>query len=62
MYLIYTVLAIFFIIVFFYIRKKIKKYKSIYKTNGFDGIYYYFINKNSHKTGLSNFIDKKKIY
>tara|TARA_B100001029_G_scaffold127539_1_gene106544 strand:- start:502 stop:1398 length:897 start_codon:yes stop_codon:yes gene_type:complete len=60
MYLIYAVLAIFFIIVFFYIRKKIKKYKLIYKTNGFDGIYYYFINKNSHKIGLSNFIDKKK--
>ena len=42
------------------IIKKFKKYKKIYKKNGFDGIYYYFLNKNIKKTGLNNFIDKKK--
>jgi len=60
MYLNYTLLAVFFIIIVFYARKKIKKYNSIYQVNGFDGVYYYFINKNFNKTGLSNFIEKKK--
>ena len=36
------------------------KYRKIYLKNGFDGVYYYFINKNIKKTGLNNFIDKKK--
>jgi hypothetical protein len=47
-------------ILFQYLRKKLKKYKIILDKNGFDGIYYYFINKNIIKTGFSNFIDKKK--
>ena len=51
------------IIVLFLIKygvKKIKKYRKIYLKNGFDGVYYFFNNKNIKKTGLNNFIDKKK--
>ena len=54
---------IYFLITLFILKfliKKLKKYIKIYKFNGFDGVYYYFINKNFKKTGLSNFIDKKK--
>jgi len=48
------------ILILLWFRKKISKYKSIYNINGFDGVYFYFVNKNFKKTGLSNFIDKKK--
>ena len=54
---------IYFLITLFILKfliKKLKKYIKIYKYNCFDGVYYYFINKNFKKTGLSNFIDKKK--
>lgn len=43
-----------------YSIKKIKKYNSILAINGFDGIYFYFKNKNFINTGIWNFIDKKK--
>tara|TARA_B100001059_G_C17767495_1_gene546455 strand:+ start:222 stop:1112 length:891 start_codon:yes stop_codon:yes gene_type:complete len=56
-YLIY-ILIIFVILNF--LNKKIKKYSQIYKNNGFDGVWFYFYNKNIKKTGLSNFVDKKK--
>ena len=56
-FLIYFLISL-FILNFFY--KKLKKYIKVYKFNGFDGVYLYFINKNFKKTGLSNFIDKKK--
>ncbi len=48
------------ILIFNYFKKKFKKYSVIFKINGFDGIYYYFINKNLRNTGIWNFIDKKK--
>ena len=51
------------IIVLFLIKygvKKIKKYRKIYLKNGFDGVYYYFINKNIKKTGLNNLLIKKR--
>jgi hypothetical protein len=60
MNLVYIILIIILIFIFLYIKKKLKKYHRIFKTNGLDGIYYYFINKNFNKTGISNFIDKKK--
>ena len=56
----YFLSIIIIILILLWLRKKIKKYKSIYNINGFDGIYLYFINKNFKKSGLSNFIDKKK--
>ena len=43
-----------------FLIKKLKKYSKIYCINGFDGVYLYFFNKNIKKTGLNNFIDKKK--
>ena len=55
----YFLSIIIIILILLWLRKKIKKYKSIYNINGFDGIYLYFINKNFKKSGLSNFIDKK---
>ena len=58
-YLIYLLIIL---IILNFLKKKLKKYIKIYKNNGFDGIWFYFINKNFKKTGLSNFIDKKKIY
>ena len=54
---------IFIIVLFFllmYFKKKIKKYILIYKFNGLDGIYFYFINKNIKNKGIWNFIDKRK--
>ena len=45
---------------FIYFLKKFKKYKLIFKSNGLDGIYYYFKNKNFKNNGIWNFIDKKK--
>lgn len=54
------VILIIVICTFFYSRKKLKKYQKIYNINGLDGVYYYFLNKNFKKTGLNNFIDKKK--
>jgi len=60
MYFEYFILTIVIFLIFLRLRKKIIKYKSIYNQNGFDGVYLYFVNKNFTKTGLSNFIDKKK--
>jgi len=60
MYFEYFILTIVILLIFLSLRKKILKYKSIYNQNGFDGVYLYFVNKNFTKTGLSNFIDKKK--
>ena len=51
-------LIVFFI--FTYFLKKFKKYKLIFQSNGLDGIYYYFKNKNFKNSGIWNFIDKKK--
>ena len=56
----YFIFIIVILLIFLGLRKKILKYKSIYNQNGFDGVYLYFVNKNFTKTGLSNFIDKKK--
>ncbi len=60
MYFEYFLFTIVILLIFLRLRKKIKKYQSIYNQNGFDGVYLYFVNKNFTKTGLSNFIDKKK--
>ena len=60
MYFEYFIFTIVILLIFLRLRKKILKYKSIYNQNGFDGIYYYFVNKNIKNTGLNNFIDKKK--
>ena len=60
MYFEYFIFTIVILLIFLRLRKKILKYKSIYNQNGFDGVYLYFVNKNFTKTGLSNFIDKKK--
>ena len=60
MYFEYFIFIIVILLIFLRLRKKILKYKSIYNQNGFDGVYLYFVNKNFTKTGLSNFIDKKK--
>ena len=60
MYFEYFLVTIVILLIFLRLKKKIKKYKSIYNQNGFDGVYLYFVNKNFKKTGLSNFIDKKK--
>ena len=59
-YVKYLLLIVLIFIVLKFVRKKFKKYEKIYKKNGFDGIYYYFLNKNIKKSGLNNFIDKKK--
>ncbi len=60
MYFEYFIFTIVILLIFLGLRKKILKYKSIYNKNGFDGVYLYFVNKNFTKTGLSNFVDKKK--
>ena len=60
MYFEYFLVTIVIILIFLRLKKKIKKYKSIYEQNGIDGVYLYFINKNFRHTGLSNYIDKKK--
>jgi len=60
MNLVSVITLIFVICAFLYSRKKLKKYQKIYNINGLDGVYYYFLNKNFKKTGLNNFIDKKK--
>ena len=59
-YVKYLLVILLILIVLKYVRKKFKKYIKIYKKNGFDGIYYYFLNKNIKKSGFNNFIDKKK--
>ena len=51
-------LLLFFL--FIYLIKKIKKYRLIFQASGFDGMYFYFINKNFKDKGIWNFIDKKK--
>ena len=43
-YLKYLLLVLLILIVLKFISKKIKKYKKIHEKNGFDGIYYYFLN------------------
>ena len=58
----YLLMIVLFILVIAIIKKKIIKYSKIFKANGLDGIYFYFVNKNFKKTGLSNFIDKKKYH
>ena len=60
MYFEYFLAILLFILIFLRLRKKIKKYNSIYNLNGFDGVYFHFVNKNFNNTGLLNFIDKKK--
>lgn len=55
--LIYLIIIL---IILKFINKKLKKYKKIYLNDGFDGIWFYFINKNIKKTGLKNSIDKRK--
>ena len=59
-YVKYLLLILLIIIVLKFVSKKYKKYKKIHEKNGFDGIYYYFLNKNIKKSGFNNFIDKKK--
>ena len=61
MYFEYFLAILVFILIFLRLRKKIKKYNSIYNLNGFDGVYFHFINKNFNNTGLLNFIDKSRI-
>ena len=56
----YLILLIIIIIIFIFLNKKLKKYTNIYHKDGLDGVWLYFYNKNIKKTGLSNFIDKKK--
>ncbi len=56
----YLILILLVLIVLKFVGKKFKKYKKIHEKHGLDGIYYYFLNKNIKKTGLNNFIDKKK--
>ena len=56
----YLILLI-IIIIFIFLNKKLKKYTNIYHKDGLDGVWLYFYNKNI-KNGLSNFIDKKKIF
>ena len=62
LYLITLLIFIALIFIFFikYTYKKIIKYRKIFLKNGFDGAYYYFINKNIKDTGLNSFIDKKR--
>ena len=48
------------VLIFNYLKKKFRKYNAIFRINGFDGIYFYFKNKNLTNTGIWNFIDKKK--
>ena len=54
------ILLLFLFFLFIYLIKKIKKYRLIFQANGFDGMYFYFINKNFKDKGIWNFIDKKK--
>ena len=56
------IILIIFVFTFTYLKKKIKKYSRLLKTDGLDGMYFYFINKNFKNKGIWNFIDKKKIY
>lgn len=56
----YLIYLLIFLIFINFLSKKLKKYRKIYKNNGLDGAWFYYINKNIQKTGLSNFIDKKK--
>ena len=60
MYFEYFLAILVLILIFLRLRKKIKKYNSIYNLNGLDGVYFHFVNKNFNNTGLLNFIDKKK--
>ena len=54
------ILLLFVFFTFTYFLKKVKKYRLIFKSNGLDGIYYYFKNKNFRNSGIWNFIDNKK--
>ena len=62
LYLKYAAYTLIIILISLYSIKKIRKYKKIYKKNGLDGVWLYFVNKNIKKTGLNNFIDVKKIF
>ena len=62
MYFEYFLVILLSILIFLRLRKKIKKYNSIYNLNGLDGVYFHFVNKNFNNTGLLNFVDKKKKY
>ena len=55
-----SILLIIGFFTFTYFLKKVKKYKFILKSDGLDGMYYYFKNKNFKNSGIWNFIDKKK--
>ena len=58
---IYSIIYVVILIIFFrYLKKKFSIYKKIFKVDGFDGLYYYFKNKNFKNTKINNFIDKKK--
>ena len=46
MYFEYFLAILVFILIFLRLRKKIKKYNLIYNLNGFDGVYFHFVNKN----------------
>ena len=43
MYFEYFLAILVFILIFLRLRKKIKKYNSIYNLNGFDGVYFHFV-------------------
>jgi len=60
-YLKYSAYTLMVLLIALYCIKKLKKYKKNYQINGLDGVWLYFVNKNIKKTGLSNFIDIKKI-
>mgnify|MGYP006089687475 FL=1 len=60
LYFKYTIYFLIILLIAIYSKKKIIKYKKIYKKNGLDGIWLYFTNKNFKKTGFNNFIDVKK--
>ncbi len=62
MYFEYLLIIVLFILVITIVKKKFTKYSKIFRLNGLDGVYFYFVNKNFKKTGLSNFIDKKKYF
>ena len=61
--LVYLEYFVYLLIIFFitsYCKKKLWKYKKIYKKNGLDGVWLYFVNKNFKKTGFNNYIDIRK--
>jgi hypothetical protein len=59
-YLEYFVYLLIILFITSYCKKKLWKYKKIYKKNGLDGVWLYFVNKNFKKTGFNNYIDIRK--